>query len=75
MKKKWTRILLALLCCGLLASCGGAGTSEGPEPEVVLDFGHIQNPGHALAVAPEELESIQVLETVSEGRTLWKAEA
>ena len=28
-----------------------------------------------LAVAPEELESIQVLETVSEGRTLWKAEA
>lgn len=28
-----------------------------------------------LAVAPEELEGIRVLETVSEGRTLWKAEA
>lgn len=66
MKKKWTRILLALLCCGLLASCGGAGTSEGPEPEVVLDFGHIQNPGHALAVAPEEFKAL--VEERSEGR-------
>lgn len=66
MKKKWTRILLALLCCGLLASCGGAGTCEGPEPEVVLDFGHIQNPGHALAVAPEEFKAL--VEERSEGR-------
>ena len=28
-----------------------------------------------LSVAPEELESIRVLETVSEGRTLWRREA
>ena len=28
-----------------------------------------------LAVEPEDLESIQVLETISEGRTLWRAEA
>ena len=28
-----------------------------------------------LSVAPEELESIRVLETVSEGRPLWRREA
>lgn len=27
-----------------------------------------------LAVEPEDLETIQVLETISEGRTLWKTE-
>lgn len=58
MKNKWTRILLALLCFGMLTSCAGNDASEGPEPEVVLEFGHIQNPGHALAVAPEEFKAL-----------------
>ena len=36
------------------------------EAEVTLEFGHIQNPGHALAVAPEEFK--EMVEEKSGGR-------
>lgn len=81
MKKKMIRVLSALLCMGLLASCGGGsgsggstggssagstGGAGGGEAEFVLEFGHIQNPGHALAVAPEEFKAM--VEERTEGR-------
>ena len=34
--------------------------------EITLEFGHIQNPGHALAIAPEEFKAL--VEEKSGGR-------
>ena len=52
---------------GSASGSGSAGGSGGSgEPEVVLEFGHIQNPGHALYIAPEELKTL--VEERSEGR-------
>lgn len=81
MKKKIAKLLAVAMCLSLLAACnsggGGTGGSTGGssgnggnggtgEPEVVLEFGHIQNPGHALYIAPEELKTL--VEERSEGR-------
>lgn len=45
-----------------------AGSENAPSgtPEVTLEFGHIQNPGHALAIAPEEFKAL--VEEKSGGR-------
>lgn len=75
-RKKWGSLLLAvMMVVGLLTACGekNDGKEETGEPvqspssdQVVLEFGHIQNPGHALAVAPEEFKAL--VEERSEGR-------
>ena len=59
--------------CGSKSSSGNA-VSEAPsknegtesvaevaaagDAEITLEFGHIQNPGHALAIAPEEFKNL-----------------
>ena len=45
-----------VLCLSLLFVCGNpAGAAEKP---ISLNFGHIQNPGHSLAIAPEEFKAM-----------------
>ena len=45
-----------VFCLVLLFACGGlACAAENP---IALNFGHIQNPGHSLAIAPEEFKSL-----------------
>lgn len=68
--------LAASLCLLTLASC--AGKSSAPEAaesgatnakeNYTLEFGHIQNPGHALAIAPEEFKAM--VEERTEGRVI-----
>lgn len=67
--------------CGSKSSSGNAvseapSKNEGTESvaevsasgnaEITLEFGHIQNPGHALAIAPEEFKAL--VEEKSGGR-------
>lgn len=77
MKKKLASLVSAILCLSMLTACSGGSTTSSPqnetsgskpsgEPEVVIEFGHIQNPGHALYIAPEELKTL--VEEKSEGR-------
>lgn len=80
MKRIFASLVAILLSLTLLVACSSnsAGTdvttnknnmsSDAPstKPEVTLEFGHIQNPGHALAVAPEEFKAL--VEKESNGR-------
>ncbi len=50
--KKLSLVLSVLLLVGMLASVSEA------KAKVTLEFGHIQNPGHALAIAPEEFKAM-----------------
>ena len=64
MKKKLALFLSLVMCLTMLSACGGGGGSSAAgsgsgdapgktpsgSPEVVLEFGHIQNPGHALYI-------------------------
>lgn len=50
--KKLSLVLSVLLLVGMLASVSEA------KAKVTLEFGHIQNPGHALAIAPEEFKTM-----------------
>ena len=52
MKKHLVFLLFAMLILGVSA------TSSEAKPEFTLEFGHIQNPGHALAIAPEEFKAM-----------------
>lgn len=81
MKKKLALFLSLVMCLTMLSACGGggggssaagSGSGDAPgktpsgSPEVVLEFGHIQNPGHALYIAADELKAL--VEERSEGR-------
>lgn len=75
MKKKLISLLAAILCLCMLTACGNKAEKDDSQtvdsgetgtPEVTLEFGHIQNPGHALAIAPEEFKAL--VEEKSEGR-------
>ena len=75
MKKRLIRVMSSLMFVCLLAGCGSkssSGTESVAEvaasgnAEITLEFGHIQNPGHALAIAPEEFKAL--VEEKSGGR-------
>ena len=61
MKKHLVFLLFAMLILGVSA------TSSEAKPEFTLEFGHIQNPGHALAIAPAA--AIGVIASRGEMRT------
>lgn len=69
MKRIISLFLVLSLVGTLLVGCNVKSkdtAKNGKEPEVVLEFGHIQNPGHALYVAPEEFK--ELVEKKSNGR-------
>lgn len=84
MKLKSVLALFTAATLTLLTACGGqtggsqapatapsAGSSDkaAPDGEVInLEFGHIQNPGHALYIAPEEFKAM--VEERTQGRVV-----
>jgi len=73
MNKKILAIVMAAILATMLVACGGNGTTPASQSSasaasptsttdsgdvIELDFGHIQNAGHALAIAPEEFKAL-----------------
>ncbi len=65
--KRSFRILMMCLAifCSISLLSGVAGAADKP---LSLEFGHIQNPGHSLAIAPEEFKAM--VEERSNGRVV-----
>ena len=67
MRRKWSLLLMLILAAALSAGCS-SGKSVSDEEVIVLEFGHFQNPGHALYIAPEEFK--ELVEQRTDGRVI-----
>lgn len=65
MKRKLAFILALVLIVTALPGCGSKKSHQ-KGPEVVLEFGHFQNPGHALYIAAQDFKKL--VEKQSGGR-------
>ncbi|MCP1110158.1 TRAP transporter substrate-binding protein [Ohessyouella blattaphilus] len=65
MKRKLISLLLIAATLVAMTACGNKG-SKADDDVIVLEFGHFQNPGHAIYIAPEEFK--ELVEERTDGR-------
>jgi len=67
MRQKLALFLVMVMCAALTSGCIEKKAASAEEV-IVLEFGHFQNPGHALYIAPEEFK--ELVEEQSGGRVI-----
>lgn len=65
MKRRLVLFMAAVMCIVSLTACGQK-SSNSDDDVIVLEFGHFQNPGHAIYIAPEEFK--ELVEECTNGR-------